>query len=257
MRTLGHVFRETRESKGMTTSQSAEGTRIKPKTLDWMEDDCWDKMPAPLYARGFIKIYAEFLDLKPEPLIDAYTRWTRSDHKRPPCLDDDGGLPVAVPVPRPEISVSRLAEVKPPVAPPPVKVAAVSPPEEVRPVLAPVPPPAPIAPSPTPIPPPPRSAPVSRPSSASSAGFDFSGMGGLFKYIPIGLGLILVLVLLFSGLKRWGRIPGTATASMSTSISSQSPSTAIGDSSAAPAGGGSTGLVLAEDPPATYFDDAP
>ena len=214
MHTLGQIFRETRKSQNLTPILAAEATRIKPQTLDWMEADLWAKMPAPIYARGFIKIYAEFLGLAPDPMIEAYTRWTQSNHKQPPFIGE--------------------AELE----------------------AAPIPSPAPVPVAPPPPPPPPRSPSIPRPHPTVSPGPELAGLGWLLKYIPLGLVMILAVVLLFSGLKRWGRFPSArSVASPSTpSVSSPGHSTAIGDSSASTPRSGSTGLVLAEDPPATYFD---
>ena len=284
MRTLGQIFRETRESKGITASQAAEATRIKPQMLDRMEADIWEKMPAPIYARGFIKIYAENLGLAPEPMIEAYTRWTRSDHKRPPSIEEAGIAPSPAVVPPREIPVSRPPEPKRPpqpekslalpgfedkqaavapiVSPPRPRPTLVSPiPEPKRtPQIETVPAPAPVEekqPELAPVAPPPRPRPssVPRPAFIPSTRSVFAGMGRFLKYIPIGLVMILAVVLLFSGLKRWGRLSGGSVTS--TPGTTAVRSTAASGTQGSTSGNGSSGLVLAEDPPATYFDDKP
>ena len=72
MESIGRKFREAREAKGTTLSQAASATRIKFQHLESMERDDFSKMAAAAYARGFIKIYAEYLELSPEPLIRLY-----------------------------------------------------------------------------------------------------------------------------------------------------------------------------------------
>lgn len=71
---MGQVFKAARERKRISLSTAAARTRIKIQHLEAMERDDFSKMPAPAYARGFIRMYAEFLGLDAGPLIEEYTR---------------------------------------------------------------------------------------------------------------------------------------------------------------------------------------
>ena len=70
--TLGQILRAAREEKQLTTSDVAEGTRIKVQMVEAIEHDDFRKISAPVYGKGFIRIYAEFLGLDPTPLMQAY-----------------------------------------------------------------------------------------------------------------------------------------------------------------------------------------
>ena len=72
MKTMGQRFREARERKKLTLSRAAAISRIKIQLIEGMEVDDFSKMPAPAYAKGFIKLYAELLDLDPAPLLAEY-----------------------------------------------------------------------------------------------------------------------------------------------------------------------------------------
>lgn len=72
MKTMGQIFREARERKKLTLSRAAAISRIKIQLIEGMEVDDFSKMPAPAYAKGFIKLYAELLDLDPAPLLAEY-----------------------------------------------------------------------------------------------------------------------------------------------------------------------------------------
>jgi hypothetical protein len=72
MATMGQQFIAAREKKKMDLSRAAALTRIKIQHLERMEADDFSGMPAPTYAKGFIRIYAEVLGLNPEPLIREY-----------------------------------------------------------------------------------------------------------------------------------------------------------------------------------------
>lgn len=72
MKTMGQQFREARERRKLTLSRAAALSRIKVQHLERMEADDFSQMPAPAYAKGFIRIYAELLELNPEPLVREY-----------------------------------------------------------------------------------------------------------------------------------------------------------------------------------------
>ena len=72
MATLGQILKEAREKKGVTASQAAAATRMKIQTLEAMERDDFSRMAAPMYAKGFIKIYADYLSLDPAPFLREY-----------------------------------------------------------------------------------------------------------------------------------------------------------------------------------------
>lgn len=72
METMGQVFKAARERKRISLATAAAKTRIKIQHLEMMERDDFSRMPAPAYARGFIRIYADFLNLESGPLIEEY-----------------------------------------------------------------------------------------------------------------------------------------------------------------------------------------
>jgi cytoskeletal protein RodZ len=49
-------------------------TGIRPRYLQAIEQEDWDALPEEFYARSFIRKYARFLDLDPEPLVEEYRR---------------------------------------------------------------------------------------------------------------------------------------------------------------------------------------
>lgn len=91
METIGQLFRTTRERKELSLSQVAAATRIKIQHIESMESDDFSRMAAATYARGFIKIYAEYLGLNPEPLIRQYTE-SHAPQEVASVLVDDPGL---------------------------------------------------------------------------------------------------------------------------------------------------------------------
>lgn len=88
---IGTTLRNARLAKGLTTSQAALATHIKVQTLDSIENDDFTCFAAPIYGRGFIKIYADYLGTDPTPLIEEY-RAHCSPAPVPTLGEDTGGV---------------------------------------------------------------------------------------------------------------------------------------------------------------------
>lgn len=85
MDSIGQVLREARERKQITTSRAAAETNIKIQHIEAMERDDFSRMAAPIYAKGFIRIYAEYLGLDPAQLIAEYMA-RYAPRERPPLI---------------------------------------------------------------------------------------------------------------------------------------------------------------------------
>lgn len=72
MATLGEQFKAAREAKGASESEAATAIRTLTKIIVAMEADDFSVMAAPTYAKGFIRLYAEYLELDPDPLVAEY-----------------------------------------------------------------------------------------------------------------------------------------------------------------------------------------
>lgn len=73
MARFGEVLRERRERKGITLEQAAEDTRIREKFLAALESGDHHALPGAVYTKGFLRSYAEYLDLDGADLIALYT----------------------------------------------------------------------------------------------------------------------------------------------------------------------------------------
>ncbi len=69
MARLGEILRTEREKKGITLDQAAADTRIREKFLKALEDDDHQSLPGTVYTKGFLRNYAEYLDLGGEELV--------------------------------------------------------------------------------------------------------------------------------------------------------------------------------------------
>ncbi len=66
---FGETLRKAREAKGLTTAQIAEMTHLVPQTVEDLEKENFTKISAPIYGRGFVKLYCEAVGIDPKPLI--------------------------------------------------------------------------------------------------------------------------------------------------------------------------------------------
>ena len=66
---MGEILRTAREQRALSTSAAAEATHMKVQIIEDLEKEDFRRIAAPIYGRGFVKLYAEFLELDPAPLI--------------------------------------------------------------------------------------------------------------------------------------------------------------------------------------------
>jgi cytoskeleton protein RodZ len=70
---MGAYLRAARRKRRVGIERAAEETRIRADFLMRMESDEFDFL-APAYVRGFLKTYARFLRVDPEPLLEEFDR---------------------------------------------------------------------------------------------------------------------------------------------------------------------------------------
>ena len=169
---FGQTLRAAREAKGLSTSELAAQTHLLVQIVEGLENEDFRRIPAPIYGRGFVKLYCETVGLDPKPLqaefMTLYNQKKDAPGKAPPPPKP---APVAPPPPKPE----PAPEPEPVIAPPPPEPEPAPEPEPIiappsepeptpapEPIIAPPPEPEP-APEPEPViePPPPDSEPKS------------------------------------------------------------------------------------------------
>jgi cytoskeleton protein RodZ len=67
--TPGQALAAKRGERGLSIDEVAASTRIRPEHLRALEADDYTQLAAPVYARGYLRSYAKFLGLEPDPLI--------------------------------------------------------------------------------------------------------------------------------------------------------------------------------------------
>ncbi|HHY39983.1 MAG TPA: helix-turn-helix domain-containing protein [Syntrophaceticus sp.] len=69
---IGDLLRAERENKGLSLFDVEEKTKIRSKYLQALEEENFEEIPGEAYRIGFLRNYARFLDLDPEPILEQY-----------------------------------------------------------------------------------------------------------------------------------------------------------------------------------------
>ncbi|EKD67762.1 MAG: hypothetical protein ACD_48C00231G0001 [uncultured bacterium] len=81
MKTVGSILKEARIAKKLTLADVEKVTKIRAKFLDAIEQDAYQLLPSPIYAKGFVKNYGEYLGLENTRVMAFFRRQT-DDVKR-------------------------------------------------------------------------------------------------------------------------------------------------------------------------------
>jgi hypothetical protein len=90
MATLGQKLKAAREAKGVSEQDAGMATKTLTKMIVAMESDDFSVMAAPTYAKGFIRLYAAYLGLNPDPLVEEYMAKHAPGPK--PLVDEESQL---------------------------------------------------------------------------------------------------------------------------------------------------------------------
>ena len=97
------TIKQAREARGLTVSDAAKGTRIAERYLRALEANAsLEEFPAPVYARSFLRAYAEFLDLETTGIVRRFDE----DH---PVHEEQIIEPLPDPRPRRRVVAGALA----------------------------------------------------------------------------------------------------------------------------------------------------
>ena len=99
MWTLGETLRQARLDKGVSLAEAARDTRIRRSYLEALEAEDVATLPPPVYTRGFLRTYAEYLGLDGQAMVDLYQPAAHREPTPPlrPAVAHVG-LPRSIPV---------------------------------------------------------------------------------------------------------------------------------------------------------------
>lgn len=72
--TLGEKLKRIRSDRRMSLHEVSKNTRIQVKYLEYLEEGRYEKLPAEVYVKGFLRNYADFLGVDDQALIKLYEK---------------------------------------------------------------------------------------------------------------------------------------------------------------------------------------
>jgi hypothetical protein len=76
---IGSSLRQARERRGLELTDVERATRIRSRYLKALEDERFDLLPGLVYARGFLRTYADHLGLDADRFVEALAARLPSD----------------------------------------------------------------------------------------------------------------------------------------------------------------------------------
>jgi cytoskeletal protein RodZ len=120
MPTLGEELQQARLARKLTIKQVVLATRVRAHYLEAMEADDFSALPSAVQARGFLRLYAEFLGLDANRLI-ARQRDENLPQFTPPGTEETPPTPEPPAAAPEKESTPEAAVVEPPPPPPPAE----------------------------------------------------------------------------------------------------------------------------------------
>lgn len=99
---IGERLRNAREAKGLSLRAVADLTRIRAVYLQALEEEQFDQLPGAVYARGFLRTYADALGLDADRLLDAYPGALEAP---PPPIGTAAEIPIQPAAPRSRLRI--------------------------------------------------------------------------------------------------------------------------------------------------------
>lgn len=71
----GGYLRRAREARGLPLEDVAQKTKIKIEFLRWLEEGALEKLPAPVFVRGFARAYAQVVGASQDEATARLRKW--------------------------------------------------------------------------------------------------------------------------------------------------------------------------------------
>lgn len=70
-----------RQEKGYSADYVANKLHLRVKLIELLEADQYAVMPEPVFIKGYLRAYANLLDISPEPLLETFNRLYAKERK--------------------------------------------------------------------------------------------------------------------------------------------------------------------------------
>jgi cytoskeleton protein RodZ len=101
MPTLGEQLKQAREARKLTIKQAVQATRVRSYYIEAMETDDFSAMPSAAQARGFLRLYADFLGLNSDELLASLGTSSAPESDQTVKVSSESIPPQPAPAPEP------------------------------------------------------------------------------------------------------------------------------------------------------------
>lgn len=77
----GKTLKQIRQGMGVELQAISQEMKINARTLEWIEEEAFEKLPALVYLKGFLKSYAQSLGLDPAKVVEEYLQFKEEFQK--------------------------------------------------------------------------------------------------------------------------------------------------------------------------------
>ncbi|WP_051662902.1 helix-turn-helix domain-containing protein [Alicyclobacillus macrosporangiidus] len=108
LRALGVQLREQRLRLGIGLDELQAATKIRKRYLEALESGDWSILPGDVYARGFVRSYAEAVGLDGRQLLEAYVDGPAEEMSTDPVSSVNRDSPAEAPSPSPDVRPAHV-----------------------------------------------------------------------------------------------------------------------------------------------------
>jgi cytoskeleton protein RodZ len=91
---FGNWLRQQREIRNITLREISDNTKIGMRYLEALEEDRFEVLPAPIFAKGFLREYAKYVGLDPDEVVNFYLTAEQRHRAERGGDDVSGVLPI-------------------------------------------------------------------------------------------------------------------------------------------------------------------
>ena len=98
---IGETLRTARETAAYSVTYVAAHTHLKAEIIEALEKDDHDRLPSPVFTKGYLRSYAKLLDVDIEPMLGDYKQSNPIEYvtpqvKKPKKVRSSGADPVVI-----------------------------------------------------------------------------------------------------------------------------------------------------------------
>ena len=98
---IGETLRAAREAAAYSVTYVAAHTHLKEEIIEALENDDHDRLPSPVFTKGYLRSYAKLLDVDIEHMLGDYKQSSSIEYvtpevKKPKIVRSSGADPVVI-----------------------------------------------------------------------------------------------------------------------------------------------------------------